>query len=571
MGEPEGEAAIRTPTAGSGPAPTGISGIGAVAAKAFRHLLGLDEAPCDPRRAFHLARFLILRLLGLVYLTAFAILISQGPGLLGSKGLLPVGEFVARAAPQLGGLGGAFARLPSLFWFGHSDALMAGLAWTGAVLAVLVVLGVTNAGVMATLWALYMSFVHVGQDWYGYGWEIQLLETGFLAIFLCPLDSWSPFPTRRAPPIVMWLFRWLIFRIMIGAGLIKIRGDACWRDLTCLYYHYETQPNPTPLARALHFEPHWMSKAGVIITHVVELGLPWLLLFGRWATRVAGVGFVLFQFSLIASGNLSFLNWLTIVPAVACFDDAMLGRVLPSRLARRAAAAERGAAAAAAPAMKGSDRTLPAVLPRQAQVRATTLVLLTATIAWLSIPVVANLLSGHQVMNTSYGPLDLVNTYGAFGSVGRERREIVFEGTTADASSPEAEWREYPFRCAPCDPARRPCLITPYHYRLDWQIWFAAMSTPSRYPWTLRFVWKLLHNDPVTLGLLAGNPFPDAPPRFVRARLYVYRFAPLGSGRWWDRELIGDWIPPLSRNDPRLIQFLKAYGWLDSSGGPVPR
>jgi lipase maturation factor len=124
-------------------------------------------------------------------------------------------------------------------------------------------------------------------------------------------------------------------------------------------------------------------------------------------------------------------------------------------------------------------------------------------------------------------------------------------------------WREYLFKCAPCDPAQRPCTISPYHYRLDWQIWFAAMATPNEYPWTLRFVWKLLHNDPGTLSLLAGNPFPEAPPRFVRARLYVYRFAPLGSGRYWDRELLGDWIPPLAADDPRLRRFLETHGWLE--------
>ena len=183
-------------------------------------------------------------------------------------------------------------------------------------------------------------------------------------------------------------------------------------------------------------------------------------------------------------------------------------------------------------------------------------------VAWLSVPVVTNLFSGHQIMNTSFNTLDLVNTYGAFGSVGRERQEIVFEGTSGSADDASAVWREYPFKCAPVDLARRPCLISPYHLRLDWQIWFAAMSSPGRYPWTLRFVWKLLHNDPGTLGLLAGNPFPDAPPRYIRARLYIYRFAPRGSGRYWDRELVREWLPPLAADDPQLRKFLESYGWL---------
>jgi len=518
----------------------------------FRRWLGANPDALEPRRRYHLARFLILRLLGLVYLTGFLILIHQGLPLLGSHGLTPIDAFVERIAGQLGSKTAAFERLPSLFWLSYSDALFQTLAWAGAVLSALVLLGVTNAGVMTALWALYMSFVHVGQDWYGYGWEIQLLETGFLAIFLCPLGGFRPFPAQRPAPVVLWLFRWLIFRIMVGAGLIKIRGDSCWRDLTCLDYHYETQPNPNPLSRTLHAAPHWVNAGGVLFNHLVELGLPWLMLLGRNATRIAGVGFVAFQATLIVSGNLSFLNWLTIVPALACFDDAFLGRLLPSAFARWAKDAE---------CLAAERAMAPRLLPR-----ATTLVpvALAVLIAWLSIPVVTNLLSGNQLMNTSFGAFDLVNTYGAFGSVGRARREIVFEGTSDTAPTEATQWKEYPFHCAPCDPNRRPCVITPYHYRLDWQIWFAAMSRADRYPWTLHLTWKLLHNDPGALSLLAANPFPDAPPRFIRARYYQYEFAAPLSGRWWDRKVLGNWIQPLSTDDPRLLEFLRAYGWIDA-------
>jgi len=175
-----------------------------------------------------------------------------------------------------------------------------------------------------------------------------------------------------------------------------------------------------------------------------------------------------------------------------------------------------------------------------------------------------NLLSSHQAMNTSFNRLEIVNTYGAFGSVGRERPEIVFEGTSDPAPDEGAAWRPYEFKCKPGDPFRRPCVISPYHYRLDWLIWFAAMSTPDRYPWSVHLVWKLLHNDPLALSLLDGNPFPGAPPRFIRARLYRYEFTPPGdpSGAWWKRTLLGTWMPPLSIEDPRLRRFLDAYGWL---------
>ena len=174
-------------------------------------------------------------------------------------------------------------------------------------------------------------------------------------------------------------------------------------------------------------------------------------------------------------------------------------------------------------------------------------------------------------MNTSFDRLDLVNTYGAFGSVGRERDEIVLEGTDDPVPGDEADWRPYEFECKPGDPMRRPCIASPYHYRLDWLMWFAAMSRPEAYPWSLHLVWKLLHADPGTLGLLASDPFHGSPPRFVRATLYRYHFAPRDDpgGAWWTRERLGTWLPPLSAHDGRLRRFLESYDWPVDEGEPV--
>jgi hypothetical protein len=159
--------------------------------------------------------------------------------------------------------------------------------------------------------------------------------------------------------------------------------------------------------------------------------------------------------------------------------------------------------------------------------------------------------------------LHLVNTYGAFGSVGRERYEIVFEGTTDTTITSATQWREYEFVAKPGNPNRRPPIVAPYQPRIDWQIWFAAMSSPDNYPWTLHFVWKLLHNDSGTLSLLANNPFPDKPPHYIRAQYYLYQFAPPESAArvWWNRKLVGSWLPPLSVDDANFKRFLTAYGW----------
>src|SRR5882762_8322292 len=267
------------------------------------------------RPTYWLTRFLILRLLGAIYAVAFLAAINQIIPLVGANGLLPAGIFLKRVGEALGSTGAGFVRLPSLFWFAHSDTVLLAAAWIGFALSCVVVAGFANAPLLGVLWLLYMSFANVGQDWYGYGWEIQLLETGFLAIFLCPLLDMRPFPRRPPPMPVIGLFRWLIFRIMLGSGLIKIRGDDVWRNGTALYYHFETQPLPGPLSRWFHFLPHVVLKTGVWFNHLAELVAPWFVFWPRAARHIAGCVIVMLQIILVLSGNLSFLNWLTILPA----------------------------------------------------------------------------------------------------------------------------------------------------------------------------------------------------------------------------------------------------------------
>jgi hypothetical protein len=492
---------------------------------------------------YQLTRFIILRLLGFVYAIAFLVAANQLVPLVGEHGLTPASHFLDRLQSFFGSRSAAMLQMPTLFWFGISDQALSIVAWIGLALSLFVLAGYANAIVLGILWAMYMSIVHVGQIWYGYGWETQLLETGFLSIFLCPLFDLRPFPKRPPPLLVLWLFRWLGFRIMIGAGLIKLRGDPCWRDLTCLYYHYETQPIPNPISRYLHFAPHMFHKIETAWNHFIELIVPWFSFGPRRARHIAGALLVLFQIFLIVSGNLSFLNYVTIIPFLACFDDTVLRRVLPKLIVNRA---ERAA-----------EQTEPS------RVHFGFSVALLILVAYLSIAPVTNMISARQMMNSSFDPLNSVNTYGAFGSVGKERDEIVFEGTADALVSDDTRWKEYEFKAKPGDPNRRPPFIAPYQPRIDWQIWFAAMASPSEYPWTFHFVWKLLHNDPGTLSLLAFNPFPNGPPRYIRARLYRYQFAPPGDRAWWKREPVGAWLPPLSADDPEFRRLLTAMDWLD--------
>jgi hypothetical protein len=493
------------------------------------------------RSSYELTRFVFFRALGLVYTVAFLVLSNQMIPLFGSNGLMPANVFLERFRE-----GATFWQLPTLFYWGASDAVLRIAAGIGLALSALLLFGVEHAAILAALWVLYLSFVHIGQDFYGYGWEILLIETGFLACFLAPMRSLAALTAARPPATpVIWLLRWLLFRVMLGAGLIKIRGDPCWRDLTCLAYHYETQPNPHPLSWLLHQAPLWFHRAGVAFNHLVELATPFFVFGPRRARHIAGVLIVAFQSMLIASGNLAFLNWLTIAIAIACFDDSFLRRLMPVRLAERAAQLE--------------ERQEPLGRAQIAVVGVLCVFVIVASYAPVS-----NMLSRRQRMNTSFDPLHLVNSYGAFGSVGKTRDEVILEGTSDAVLGPNTRWKPYEFKCKPGDVMRRPCLITPYHLRLDWQMWFAALSDYENEPWILHLIYKLLHNDEGALDLLENRPFPKEPPRFVRAERYRYRFTKPGEGNgaWWVRKRLGAYLPPLSKNDPSLREFLELHGWL---------
>lgn len=496
---------------------------------------------------YELTRLAALRLLGFVYFVAFFSLWLQLEPLIGSHGLLPAAELLSVQHARMGAA--AYWRLPTIFWFGASDGALRASCGIGMALSIGATCGATNAAIQLALVVLYSSFVHVGQIFYGYGWEIQLIETGFLAVFLCPWTTLSPLPRSPTPRIIIWLLRWLIFRIMIGSALIKLRGDPCWRDLSCLDTHFETQPNPNPLSFWLHHAPHGAHVAGVLFTYLAELVAPWFVFAFRPFRHAAGVVLLAFQASLIASGNLSFLNWLTIVPALACFDDTAFVLLAPRSL--RAALLEKFEALA------------------PSRVQTATATVLAVIVGLLSVGPVANLASCDQAMNRSFDPLDLVNTYGAFGSVDRARYEVILEGS-GDVSASEATWREYELPCMPGDVRRRPCLVTPYQHRLDWQMWFvgngaARGESIESEPWLVHLVWQLLEGEPWPKSLLSRDPFPQEPPRWIRAGIWRYRFSTSGQrGVWWTRERVGDFLPPISLGDAGLREYVAAYHWPDA-------
>ena len=464
---------------------------------------------------YWLARFVFQRALALIYLIAFLVTVHQFRPLLGERGLLPVPDFT-RAVP--------FGRSPSLFHIRYSDPLLLAVAWSGVVLAAVAALGVfegpewpvaVTLAVWALLWVLYLSIVNVGQTFYSFGWESLLLEAGFLAIFLGPATTTPQFS-------LILLLRWLLFRVEFGAGMIKMRGDRCWRDLTCLYYHHETQPMPNPLSWYFHHLPKGLHRMEVLGNHLAQLVVPWFLFFPQPVASVAGLIILVTQSWLVVSGNFAWLNFITMALAIASFDNSALARLF-------------------------------AIVPYQPQATPTwylgIVLAITALILALSYRPARNLLSRRQLMNYSFDPFHIVGAYGAFGSITKERYEVVIEGTEEAVLTPQTKWHEYEFQGKPGDLRRWPRQVAPYHYRLDWLMWFAALSSPMYHEWFVPLLRKLLEADRAVLRLLARDPFAGRPPRFVRALFYLYRFTTpkerRETGAWWSRELVGDYVPPI--------------------------
>ena len=471
-----------------------------------------DELP-----SYWLSRLIFERGLALIYLIGFVCVVNQFVPLLGERGLLPVTRFV-REVP--------FRSSPSIFYLFSTDRAFRIAGWLGVLLSLVALTGIVQhrsaiagGAVWALLWVLYLSFTNVGQTFYGFGWESLLCEAGFFTIFAGAMNT--------APHVALnWIYRWTLFRLMFGAGLIKLRGDACWRNLTCLDYYFETQPIPNPLSWYFHWLPRRVLHGGVVFNHVVELIVPFGYFLPQPLAGIAGLITIVFQSVLIVSGNLSWLNWLTIVLAFTTLDDRFLSWL---------------------PISMPTLHSIPQ--PQRLLTYA-----LGALVAYLSIGPVMNMLSSQQAMNAAFNSLQIVNTYGAFGSVTRERNEIAIEATTDATITPTTAWREYQFKGKPGDPSRRPSQIAPYHLRLDWLMWFAAMDSPENQPWFAPLLLHLLQGDPATLGLLRTNPFPDRPPTWIRAQLYRYQFTTPAerkvTGRWWKRTLVGEYFPAVKLKKP---------------------
>lgn len=496
-----------------------VPGVAACSEAAYRAIAGhrilglrltrwLWGAEPEPPR-YDITAGLFLRLLGLVYLAAFLSLEPQVLGLVGSRGILPAKAWFAAQ-----GVDEVLAR-PGVFWLYAGDAALRGACWLGAAAALAVALGRFTGPALFLAWALYLSLFHAGQLFMNYQWDLLLLEAGFL--------GWLLTSGSRIP---LWLLRWLLFRFMFLSGAVKLAsGDPAWGSLQALRYFLETQPLPTPLAWHAFQLPEGLLAAVAAAHFVIELGLPLLVFLPRRPRLMAAAGFLALQLPILATGNFGFFNLLTLALLVPLMDDAFLRRLFSRRIAEAAA--------------------LPALTPGTPRSVAL------AGFALVAVGVGALQMAQRIAMRPDISappviaPLRLVNAYGVFAHISRDRRELVIE-----VSEDGITWRELvlPWKPGPVD--RAPPWAVPHLPRLDWQLWFAALGEAQENPWVERLLYRLLRRSPQVAGLFAPGAMHDVPPNRLRVLLYRYRYATPeehARGLWWARELEGEYVAPVTR------------------------
>ena len=434
-----------------------------------------------------------LRLLGLVYFVAFVSFGIQAQSLIGAHGILPFEDYLKAVKEALHGA--AYWNVPTLLWMLPNDSAMLALWLTGCLWALIAVFGKWQRAAMVVCLLLWISLCSVGQDFYSFQWDILLCEAGFLAIF------------AERVRLRIWLFRWLLFRLMFFSGMVKLlSADTTWRGLSALTYHYYTQPLPTPLAWYMQQLPAWFQMASVGFVFVVELAVPFLFFAPRRLRHMAAWLTIALQVLILLTGNYTFFNFLTIFLCMWLFIE-------PDEHCRASRPVTIGLAVGIG---------------------------VLSGLTWLrlfSIPVPPG---GEATMRIA-DPLRIVNSYGLFAVMTTTREEIIVEG-----SNDGVNWKAYEFRFKPGNVYRPPPVVAPYQPRLDWQMWFAALGDYRNNRWFVNMVLRLLQGEPSVLRLFSYNPFPKSPPKYVRAVTYSYTFTHFGDRAWWARKETGTYLPAVS-------------------------
>ena len=519
-----------------------IAGHRKVASAVTRLLWGKDVG----RPRYFWARRWFLRVLGAIYLIAFLSLWVQVDGLVGSNGISPVSQFLPAVRTQVGP--DAYTLLPTLCWFGSSDAFLHFLCGSGVFFCLLVFFGFAPALSLVALFVLYLSLAIAGQVFFNFQWDVLLLEAGFLSIFFAPWQLWPrdlllwrrSWPSANAPVsrVGLFLLKLLLFKLMLMSGVVKLTsGDDSWWNLTALDYHYWSQPLPTVFGWWADKNPEWFKHFSVAFCLVIEIILPFFIWAPRRLRLIAAGLLILLQIAIAITGNYCFFNLLTIALCLLLIDDASIGQSLEAR------------APASGPSEALGPSTAKWMPQRLAKFGAIGVLIVTLPInLWLIFSAFDPQSRPPSALANLYEKLEafrIVNGYGLFRVMTKDRGEIVLEG-----SSDGIEWLPYEFKWKPGDVKRAPGWCAPHQPRLDWQMWFAALGSPRENPWFIALIYRLLQGSHDVRGLLATNPFPDKPPRYIRAMFYRYRFETVDelrqTGAWWKREELREYLPTVS-------------------------
>lgn len=484
--------------------------------------------PHANRYAFSTSVF--LRTLALIHLAAFVSFWVQVPGLIGAHGILPASAYLRAVHEQLGS--SAYSQLPTLCWLFGADGFLNVLCGVGVAAAALLFAGIAPAICLGVLWLSYLSLMNVGQIFLGFQWDALLLETTLLAIWVAPFQLFPRWRAVEPPPLARWLLLWLLFRLMLLSGVVKLTsGDPTWRNLTALTFHYETQPLPSPIAWWSHQAPASIHRISCALMFACELALPFLLFAPRLVRHIAAALLIALQLSVAVTGNYAFFNFLTIALCLLAFDDAFWLRLFPNQL-------------------HAVPENAPLLATRFARwwrgvgvVAGICVIAYTSLLALPAFGRTFRLPPAVYSVATRVGPFNSFNNYGLFAVMTTSRPELIFEG-----SNDTETWRAYDLPYKPGDLARRPTFVAPHQPRLDWQLWFAALMPPEQNAWVLAVCEHLLRGTPEVLALFGRNPFVAAPPRYVRVVRYDYRFTTNGerheTGNWWRREPTDLYVPP---------------------------
>ncbi|MGH7979946.1 MAG: lipase maturation factor family protein, partial [Limisphaerales bacterium] len=542
----------------------------------FSFLTGLGWGGHVERPEYFVTRRIFLRALGVIYLIAFISLWTQITGLIGHNGIAPADRYMASAKEFFDSHGvdlDRFHQLPTLCWLDASDGFLQFQCGAGVFLACLLIVGILPVPALALLWLLYLSLAGVANVFLGYQWDNLLLEAGFLAIFFAPWQLLPKFSRERPPSrIVLWLFRILLFKLVFSSGCVKLASsDPNWRNLSALTYHYQTQPLPTWIAWYASQLPLWFQKFSCAGTFAIELGAPFLIFLPRRIRFFGAAAIAFLQILILLTGNYTFFNWLTLALCLLLLDDSLLKNMVPCRFKNRRGA---NSAARASCLQVNPASSLQSGCAQEARgsgnraalaMRSLWTLAITIPLAVIFISVSFLQILGSFNVNGARGllepvaqvagwlePFRTINGYGLFAVMTTARHEIILQG-----SNDAVHWSDFEFKYKPGDVKRRPAFVAPFQPRLDWQMWFAALSDYQDNPWFQNFCLRLLQGSPRVLALLKHNPFPEKPPRYIRAEFYNYEFTNFSerraSGAWWKRQRIGEYLPPVSLSKSAVI------------------